>query len=218
MILTSDNKKYPDRLRRIELVPPKIYVKGNDFSIFKKPAIAVVGSRKASYYGRQTTRKLVSQLVKKGFVLVSGMARGIDSVAHATALEAGGQTIAVLGSGIDVIYPPENKNLYLKINLIISEFPPGTPPERKNFLIRNRIIAGLSDGLLVVEAAKRSGTLNTAKYAAEQGKEVFAVPGPINSPLSEGTAWLIKQGAKLVYSIEDVLEELKHDDIIAKKL
>jgi len=209
LVLTPLDKTYPERLRKIPDPPRTLYIKGSDFSLFGRPSIAVIGSRKNTDYGRIVTQRLVRQLVENGFVIISGMARGIDTIAHEAALESGGKTIAVLGSGIDVIYPRENGELYQLIHLVVSEFPPGTKPLKENFPQRNRLVAGLSNGVLVIEAAKRSGTLITARQAAEQGKEVFAVPGPITSPLSEGTAWLIKQGAKLVYSLDDILDEFK---------
>lgn len=207
-ILTLEDSNYPARLKNIIDLPGKLYVKGSNFSLFDRPAIAVVGSRKSSEYGKQVVKKIVPQLTEKGFVIISGLARGTDTIVHQTVLESGGQTIAVLGSGIDIVYPPENYELYQNIQLVISELPPGTKPLSKNFLPRNRIIAGLSDAVLVIEAARRSGTLATAARAADQGKEVFAIPGPITSPLSEGTAWLIKQGAKIVFDVNDILEEL----------
>jgi len=207
-IIKRESQNYPEKLKNISQPPEILYAKGREISILNRPAIAVVGSRNATAYGRWATKTLVEQLIGEKFAIISGMARGIDTIAHYTALNSGGKTIAVLGSGIDVVYPPENRNLYRKINLVLSEFPPGTPPEAKNFPRRNRIIAGLSDAVLVIEAAKRSGSLITARFAAEQGKEVFAVPGPISSPQSEGTCWLIRQGAKLVYDINDILEEL----------
>lgn len=206
--LTPLEKNYPYRLQFIPNPPPKLWIKGNNLDLFNQPILAVIGSRKPSKYGQKAIKKIVGQLVKRGFVIISGMARGIDSIAHRLTLKNNGQTVAVLGSGLNVIYPPENKNLFNQIQLVISEFPPSTKPKGNNFLSRNRIISGLSDGVVVIEAARRSGTLNTARHAAEQGKEVFAVPGPITSPTSEGTAWLIKQGAKLVYDVEDILEEL----------
>ncbi len=206
--LTPLNKAYPQRLQHIPNKPNRIWVKGNQLELFEKGSLAVIGSRKYSKYGYQVTKKFVSKLVKAGLVIISGMARGIDSLAHQTALDNNGETIAVLGSGLGYIYPPENKKLYNKINLVISEYPPQTPPKKHYFLERNRIISGLADGLLIIEANKRSGTLNTAKHAAEQGKEVFAVPGPINSPNSAGTTWLINQGAKAVNNIKDILVEI----------
>lgn len=207
-ILTPLNKVYPQRLHHIPNKPSRIWIKGKQLELFEKPSLAVIGSRKYSKYGYQVTKKLVSKLVKAGFVIISGMARGIDSLAHRTALDNNGQTIAVLGSGLDYIYPPENRHLYHKINLVISEYPPQYSPKKYYFLERNRIITGLANGLLVIEASKRSGTLNSAKHAAEQGKEVFAVPGPITSPNSAGTTWLINQGAKAINNLKDIIEEL----------
>lgn len=202
--------EYPEMLKNISDAPLILYANG---TICKDDrfAIAVVGSRKPSPYGRAVTENLSSELTSMGFTIVSGMARGIDTAAHISALKAGGRSIAVLGSGIDVTYPPENKNLMEKISLsgcALSEFPVGTPPERENFPRRNRLISGLSLGVLVVEATADSGSLITAQYAVDQGKEVFAVPGNINSLNSSGTNALIKQGAKLVQKTEDILEEL----------
>lgn len=209
-ILTIKDKNYPKLLKEIGDPPFLLYVKGE----IKKEdnfSMAVVGSRRPTNYGREVTESLTQALVLQGFTIVSGMARGIDSIAHKTALEAGGRTIAVLGSGVDVIYPPENKKLYEEIaqnSAVISEFPPGTQPTPYNFPQRNRIIAGLSLGVLVTEAAEKSGALITAGFAGEFGREVFAVPGPIYSKLSAGTSALIKDGAKLVYKVQDILEEL----------
>lgn len=223
-VLSWMDDLYPERLRQIDASPPLIYFKtyGLDNAVkkvgklFKKPAIAVVGTRRVTNYGRRVTEKLVQDLIAAGMVIVSGMARGVDGVAHRTALKDNGQTVAVLGSGVDVVYPFENKDVYLSLTsggsfrgLVVSEFPPGFPPLPGNFPARNRIIAGLSDAVLVTEAAERSGSLITARLAAEQGKDVFAVPGPITSHFSNGSAYLIKQGAKLVSSAEDVLEEMR---------
>jgi len=207
-VLSWRDKEYPEKLKTIPSSPPVIYLKGADFSVFKNPSLAVVGTRKISVYGRQATEKLVGELSGAGLTIVSGMAYGIDSIAHKTALANKGKTIAVLGCGVDIIYPAENTDIYNQADLVVSEFPPGMPPLPGNFPARNRIIAGLTDAVLVIEAAQKSGALITAKAAAEQGKEVFAVPGPITSPLSEGTSYLIKQGAKLVYTIDDILNEL----------
>jgi DNA processing protein len=183
----------------------KFYVLGK---ILKKDskAIAVVGTRQMSTRGERFTQDFVKEIVNAGFTIVSGLARGIDTVAHKTALEAGGRTIAVLGSGIDVIYPPENKELAQKIikkGALISGFPRGTPPYAKNFLARNRIIAGLSKAVLVIEGKRRSGTLSTASYAANEGIEVFAIPG------SEATDWLIEQGANIVNTPKEILDVIK---------
>ncbi|MBL7078677.1 DNA-protecting protein DprA [Candidatus Shapirobacteria bacterium] len=210
LILTWEDKLYPKILKQIPDAPPVLYVKGHLGS--GEPALAVIGSRRASYYGRSITQSLVSQIAKKGIVIISGMAKGIDGIAHQAALDSGGETIAVLGSGVNVIYPYQNKNLYQRIisggGLVISEFPPFYPPLAANFPQRNRIISGLSKAVLVIEAAQKSGTLITARLAAEQGKEVLAVPGPITSQLSAGTSYLISQGAKLVSNAQDILEEL----------
>ncbi|MDP1759087.1 MAG: DNA-processing protein DprA, partial [Thermodesulfovibrionales bacterium] len=209
-IVTFSNKDYPETLKNIEDAPIALYIKG---TIQKEDryAVAVVGSRNYSSYGKLAAEKLSSELSSMGFTIVSGMARGIDTLAHTAAINSGGRSIAVLGSGIDVPYPPENRGLMEKLSgsgCVISEFPPGTPPERENFPKRNRIISGLSLGVLVVEATADSGSLITASCALEQGKEVFAVPGNINSVNSKGTNELIKKGAKLVQSAEDVIEEL----------
>jgi DNA processing protein len=189
--------------------PPYIYVRGNlnkdDINI------AIVGSRAASTYGKYTTEKISRDLALKGLTIVSGMARGIDSAAHHGAIAAHGRTIAILGSGLDVIYPPENKKLYADIiqnGAVISEFPLGTPPRSTNFPARNRIISGMSYGVVIVEAGEKSGSLITARLALEQGREVFAVPGSIDSAGSRGTNKLIKQGAKLIENTDDILEEI----------
>lgn len=171
-----------------------------------KRAVAVVGSREATQRGRQLTEDFVKKLVKNKFTIVSGLARGIDTVAHETALEAGGRTIAVLGSGIDVIYPWENKNLagrIVKNGALVSPFPKGTKPLGKNFLARNKIIVGFSMAVLVVEGKRRSGTLSTAAHAANEGKEVFAIPG------SEATDYLIGEGATAVQNPEDIVEYMR---------
>ncbi|MCK4649099.1 DNA-processing protein DprA, partial [bacterium] len=185
-----------------------------------KNAIAIVGSRRATTYGRLTAQRLSAQLAAQGITIISGMARGIDSEAHKGALAVGGRTIAVLGCGIDVVYPPENRALEERIassGAVITEFPFGTRPFAGNFPKRNRIISGLSIGVIIVEAAQRSGALITARLALEQGREVFAVPGSTTSPYSKGTHNLIKEGAKLVEDIDDILEELKPLIEIAKE-
>ncbi|MFW6238830.1 MAG: DNA-processing protein DprA [Halanaerobiales bacterium] len=206
--LMDDN--YPHRLKNIYDPPPVLYYRGNPESL-KQPSVAIVGSRRCTKYGRKTAKKLGYELAHKGIVVVSGMARGIDTRGHLGALETAGKTIAVLGSGLDVIYPPENRKLFHKIRnqgTVISEFPPGVQPVGENFPRRNRIISGLSLGIIVVEAAKRSGSLITANLALEQGREVFAVPGNIDRTGSKGTNNLIKNGAKIVTSTDDILEEL----------
>jgi len=208
-IITYQDELYPAKLMNIYDRPPFLYVRGN---LNKNDInIAVVGSRLASTYGKYTTEKISRELALKGLTIVSGMARGIDSVAHRGALTAHGRTSAVLGSGLDVIYPPENKKLFTDIiqnGAVISEFPPGTPPLSANFPTRNRIISGMSYGVVIVEAGEKSGSLITARLALEQGREVFAVPGSIDSAGSRGTNKLIKQGAKLIENIDDILEEI----------
>ncbi len=205
-----DHPTYPNTLRRLYDPPPLLYYRG-DFSLLKKDAVAVVGARKATAYGKKVAFQLAADLATGGLVVVSGMARGIDTAAHRGALDVKGKTIAVLGSGVDVCYPKQNKELYDIIReegLIVSEFPPHAEPEAKHFPIRNRIISGLSLGVVVVEAAQKSGSLITADLALEQGKEVFAVPGPVTSFNSSGTNNLIKEGAVLVENAADVLAQL----------
>lgn len=205
-----EEPSYPGMLRELEDAPVVIYMKG-DIQPEDRYAIAIVGSRKPTPYGMSATEKISEELAAMGFTIISGMARGIDAISHKGALRAGGRTIAVLGSGLDVTYPPENKGLMDKITrsgCVISEFPPGTPPDRENFPKRNRIISGLSLGVLVIEATSNSGSLITAGYALEQNREVFAMPGNINSPTSEGTNELIKRGAILTRRAEDIVEEL----------
>ncbi|HET6445582.1 MAG TPA: DNA-processing protein DprA [candidate division Zixibacteria bacterium] len=210
-LIVWDSEDYPKYLKEITHPPPLIYVRG-EVSELDNWAIAVVGTRRKTSYGRQVTTDLVRGLVRNQVTVVSGLARGIDSIAHQTAVEMGGRTIAVLGSGLDIIYPSENRSLANTIvsghGALISEFALGTKPEAKNFPPRNRVISGLSLGVIVVEAGKRSGALITADFALEQDREVFAVPGNVTSPASRGTNTLIQEGAKLVRNVEDVLEEL----------
>ncbi len=209
-LITSNDFLYPENLSHIPDAPPLIYVKGS-IKESDELALAVVGSRMATSYGRAVTERLCADLAKKGITVVSGLARGIDTAAHCGALMGDGRTIAVLGSGVDVIYPAENEGLYERIvenGAVISEFPMGTPPYAQNFPIRNRIISGLSLGVAVVEATRQSGSLITAQLAAEQGREVFAVPGSVSSFKSMGTHKLIKQGAKLVENVLDIIEEV----------
>ncbi|MFW5986501.1 MAG: DNA-processing protein DprA [Halanaerobiales bacterium] len=208
--ITLMNKNYPGRLKNIYDPPPVLYYRG-DIDTLKQPSIAIVGSRRCTKYGRKTAKKIAYELAQKGIVIVSGMARGIDTCGHRGTLESGTKTIAVLGSGLDVIYPPENSELYHKIikqGTVISEFPPGIQPTGENFPRRNRIISGLSLGTVVVEAARRSGSLITANLALEQGRDVFAVPGNIDRTGSRGTNNLIKNGAGIVTETEDILREL----------
>jgi DNA processing protein len=208
-ILTFKDDAYPSNLRNIHAFPPVLYFRGF-VETLKQNSLAIVGSRKATAHGRQISEKIAFELANNGFVIVSGMARGIDSYAHWGALKAKGKTVAVLGCGLDVVYPLENKKLMNLINkngVVISEFPPGTPPEAKNFPRRNRIISGLSKGVILVEAAEKSGSLITAELALQQGRDVFAIPGSIFNPYSKGTNFLIQQGAKLVQDTKDILEE-----------
>jgi DNA processing protein len=173
--------------------------------------VAIVGTRGASYYGLKAARRLAGALAARGVTVVSGLARGIDTAAHQGALEMSGRTLAVLGCGLDVVYPPENLKLYQEVpehGALVSEFPLGTPPEARNFPIRNRIISGLALGVVVIEAGVKSGTAITVRYALDQGREVFAVPGPIDSPTSAGPHRLIQDGAKLVQDVDDILAEL----------
>jgi len=212
-LIADFEDSYPPRLKAISDPPYLLYVRGN---LMKRDelALAVVGSRKATSYGREVTRTLVWDLANAGLTIVSGLAYGIDTLAHQAALEAGGRTIAVLASGIDNITPRANIGLAEKITAsgqgaVLSEFPLGTSPQPFYFPIRNRLISGLSLGVLVIEAARKSGALITAGCALDQGRDVFAVPGSIFSLLSVGANDLIKQGAKLVQTAQDVLEELK---------
>ena len=207
--ITINEEKYPEILKTIHDPPPVIFYKGN-FS-FNRPAIAIVGSRRCTGYGKKVAKKIAYKLVQRGITVISGMARGIDTSSHLGALKGKGKTVAVLGSGLDHIYPPENKDLFKEIQhdgCVISEFPPGVEPLSKNFPRRNRIISGLSKGTVVVEASNRSGSLITSNLALEQGREVFAVPGNISRPQSQGTNDLIKKGAKIVTEVSDILEEL----------
>ncbi len=212
-VVTRLEKTFPAALLQIANTPCILYYRG-DITISQKKALAVVGARKASPYGLSQTKTIVKELAKHDLVIVSGLARGIDGAAHEAALAAGGKTIAVLGSGVDIAYPRENTSLYHKIaesGLLISEFLPGTRPLDINFPVRNRIISGLSSGVFIVEGQAKSGSLITCDYALEQGKEVFALPGPVTSPLSLGPLRLIQQGAKLVIYAQDILEELGYE-------
>ena len=209
-LLTLEDDHYPAALRTIHDPPFLLYMKGSLTSA-DDAAIGVVGSRRTTHYGRDQAKKLSFQLAKAGFCIVSGLARGIDTAAHEAALAAGGRTIAVLGSGIGNIYPPENQALADRIaesGAVLSEFPVLYVPDKQSFPLRNRIVAGISRGLLVVEAPVRSGSLITANQALEQGRSVFAVPGPIDRPTSEGCHRLIQQGATLVCTVQDVIDEL----------
>lgn len=210
-ILTIKDEDYPYLLKQIYDPPSVIYIMGNK-KILSQNGIAIVGSRNCSLYGQKIAKYLSYQLAKKGIHIISGLARGIDTFSHMGTLQAKGKTIAVLGSGLDVIYPPENAKLAEKIveseGCLVSEYIVGTKPLGEHFPVRNRIISGLASGVVVVEASEKSGSLITVDFALEQGKNVYAVPGNINSPNSLGTNSLIKQGAKIVTNVEDILEDL----------
>jgi DNA processing protein len=209
--ITQEENFYPENLRTIPDAPLVIFVMGEPVSR-DRYAIAIVGSRKSTDYGRRAADKLSRDLSQLGITIVSGLARGIDTVAHSGSLKTGGRTIGVFASGLNRPYPPENKTLIKKIlenrGYVVSEFPPDMPPNKENFPKRNRLISGLSLGVIVVEAGLESGALITANYALEQGREVFAVPGSIFSKNAEGTNNLIKKGARLVSGVDDILEEL----------
>jgi len=209
-VLTWDDPEYPVRLKEIELPPPVLYVRGGLLPE-DEWAIAIVGTRRLTPYGRQVTTEIAGMLARSGISVVSGLARGIDGVAHKAALEAGGRTLAVLGNGVDRIYPPEHRLLageILRHGALLSDYAPGTPPDGLNFPPRNRIIAGLSLAVVVVEAGESSGALITATFAADQGRDVFAVPGSITAPQSQGTNRLIQQGARPLLDPGEVLEAL----------
>ncbi len=209
-LLTLEDPDYPAALKTIALPPPFLFVRGT-LAREDALAISIVGSRKASSYGLRTAGRLAGDLVARGVTVVSGLARGVDTAAHRGALGAGGRTLAVLGSGLDVVYPPENRELARSIaaaGAVVSQFPMGTPPLPAHFPIRNRVIAGLALGTVVVEAGEKSGALITARLAGELGREVYAVPGNLSSPVSEGANRLIQDGAKLVRDWEDVVAEL----------
>ncbi len=209
-----DDNRYPESLKKIDSPPFVLYVKGV-ITPQDDLAVAVVGTRKMTGYGGQVTESLVTELVNAGLTVISGLARGIDSMAHRAALKADGRTIGVLACGLDIVYPPENAFLVEQIidgqGAVISEFPLGMQPLPGSFPARNRIISGLALGTVVVEAPQKSGALITARLAAEQGREVFAIPGPVTSPNAAGPSHLIKMGAKLVFRVEDILEELGLD-------
>ncbi|MFO8101029.1 MAG: DNA-processing protein DprA [Dehalococcoidia bacterium] len=211
--LTMDDPGYPPRLKEIHDPPPVLYVQGTLLTDEDWP-LAVVGTRRLTSYGREVTGQLVSDLVQNRVTIVSGLARGIDTIAHKTALASGGRTVATLASGLDIIYPPENNKLAREITTngaLVSEYPLGTRPRPENFPRRNRIMSGLSLGTLVIEADERSGALITARMALDQDREVFAVPGNIFSSASKGSNRLIREGAKTVLGVADILEELNLD-------
>lgn len=211
--LTIDQPDYPEVLKHIYDPPTLLYCKGKFVNMNKYLCLAVVGTRKATAYGKSCSHNLAKSLASQGAVIISGMALGIDSKAHEGALDAGAPTVAVVGCGLDIVYPPSNANLMEKIiktGMVISEYPLHSTPERYHFPERNRIISGISQGTIVVEADVKSGSLITANMANEQGRDIFAVPGNINSVCSKGTNALIKDGAKLVLCADDIIDEFNH--------
>lgn len=209
-ILTWQDEAYPTRLKEIDQPPPVMYIRGEYLpdDLF---AVAIVGTRRVTPYGRQITEELAGFLASNGITVVSGLARGVDAIAHQTALRAGGRTIGILGSGVDKIYPPEHLKLaeqMMERGAIMSDYAVGTPPDASNFPPRNRIISGLSLAVVVIEAGETSGALITAEFAAEQGREIFAVPGSILAPQSKGTNKLIQKGAQPLLSVNDIMQAL----------
>ena len=218
-VLTLADPGYPPRLREIADAPPVLYLSG-DLTLADEWSIAVVGTRRATAYGRQAVERIVGEVARSGVTIVSGLAKGIDTFAHRAALAAGGRTLAILGSGLDRVYPAENRRLADEIvaqGAVVTEFPLGTPPDAINFPRRNRLLSGLTMGTLVVEADLKSGAMITATTAAEQGRDVFAIPGSILSPFSTGPHQLIKEGAKVVASAADVLEELHLNAVVEQR-
>jgi DNA processing protein len=211
-VLILDDGSYPALLREIDDPPPVLYVKGDWQACFDQPCVGVIGSRMCSTYGENASEMLSRDLASRGITVVSGLARGIDTAAHRGSIRGQGRTVAVMGTGIDNVYPKENRKIADEIvdsgGCLVTQFPLGTPPIKENFPYRNRIISGLSYGVLIVEASERSGSLITARLAAEQNREVMAVPGNITSGNSFGTNYLIKSGAKLVQQWQDVVAEL----------
>jgi len=209
-VLTWDDEAYPRRLKEIDQPPPVLYLRGNLLAE-DEWAVAIVGTRRGTTYGRQVADELSTVLARNGVTVISGLARGIDSIAHQAAVNAGGRTIAVMGTGVEQIYPPENRRLAEQImqqGALVSDYPLGTPPDGVNFPPRNRIISGLALAVVVVEAGLTSGALITASFAAEQGRDVFAIPGNINAPQSLGTNRLIQDGAIPLLTPQQVLEAL----------
>jgi DNA processing protein len=209
-VLTWADDTYPPHLKEIDQPPPVLYVRGNVLPE-DEWAVAIVGTRRVTAYGRQVADEVATTLARNGVTVVSGLARGVDSIAHQAALNADGRTLAVLGNGVDIIYPPENRQLASRImehGALVSDYPLGTQPDGINFPPRNRIISGLSRAVIIIEAGETSGALITATFAAEQGRDVFAVPGNINAPQSRGTNRLIRDGAQPLLNPQDVLEAL----------
>ncbi len=214
-ILTWQDEAYPTRLKEIDQPPPVMYIRGEYLQddLF---AVAIVGTRRITPYGRQVTEELAAFLGSNGITVISGLARGVDAIAHHAALKAGGRTIGILGSGVDKIYPPEHQKLaeqMIERGAIISDYVPGTPPDASNFPPRNRIISGLSLAVVVIEAGETSGALITAGFAAEQGREIFSVPGSIFAPQSKGTNKLIQNGALPLLSVNDLMQALDFNRI-----
>jgi len=218
-VITWDDAIYPRRLKEIDQPPPVLFVRGS-INVEDDWAVSVVGTRRVTPYGRQVASEIARYLAQNGVTVVSGLARGVDAIAHQTAMQAGGRTLAILGSGVDTIYPPEHRKLAEDISrqgAVISDYPLGTQPESRNFPPRNRIIAGLSLATIVVEAGETSGALITAEFAVEQGRDVFSVPGSILTPQSEGTNRLIEQGARPLLRMSEILESLKLEQIPEKQ-
>ncbi len=211
--ITTRDDGYPRLLKEINDPPIGLYRKGD--YLFGQPCIAVVGSRRTTLYGQAVARKLGAQLAQLGFCVVSGLARGIDTAAHEGALSVGGKTVAVLGCGIDIVYPPENLDLYRRIaetGAVLSEFPFGRKADKQTFPMRNRVVSGISEGVVVVESDTSGGAMITARFAGEQGRLIFAVPGRIDQPTSQGCHQLIRDGATLLMGVDDILSELNYLD------
>lgn len=209
--ITRDSRLYPPLLREIYDAPPGLYLKGNLVPNFT--AVGLVGTRRPTLYGRSVVRKLARELASRGICVVSGMARGIDTEAHEGALEAGGPTAAVLGNGVDIVYPPENLDLYQRIchhGVVISEFPMGRKADKQSFPRRNRVISGICSAIVVIESDKNGGSMITARFAGEQGRQLLAVPGRIDQPAAAGCHALIRDGATLCTGVEDILEAIKY--------
>lgn len=214
--VTQKHPAFPSALKTIPSPPKQLYILGDLTPLAHSRSLAIVGSRAATPYGRQITTTLAGEAAARGLTIISGLALGVDALAHQAALDSGGYTIAVTANGLDIIQPSSNRDLALAIlksgGAIISEYPPGTPPLKQHFIARNRLVSGLADGLLITEASERSGSLHTANFALEQGKTVMAVPGNINSSNSRGTNNLIKAGASPVTEVSDVMFALRLDD------
>lgn len=209
-VLTWEDTAYPRRLKEIEQPPPVLYLRG-ELQVEDDWAVAVVGTRRLTPYGRQVAQEVASTLARNGVTVVSGLARGVDAVAHQAALSAGGRTLAVLGNGVDIVYPPEHRRLAEQIiaqGALLSDYPPGTQPDAANFPPRNRLISGLGMAVVIIEAGKTSGALITAAFAADQGRDVFAVPGNITALQSQGTNRLIRDGARPLLDPQEILEAL----------